>query len=692
MGNSAEKDGKQKELLYGLYRACAAPLSEQESKSLTPILNALQNPETRYGSPTLLAEGGEKQIYRVYDQHLNRFVAMAKALRGDVPDDQEQFLREGQLTANLSHPNIVPVHNMGIDSDGKPFFSMELLPGDSLHDMISKSGEGGISSGAKASLAALLDIFLKVCDAVAYAHSREVLHLDIKPDNIRVGQFGEVFLCDWGLSRVGNPAIPGEPEPGQLDGDLLNDITLTGTLKGTPGFMAPEQVTNQKKTVQTDIYALGAILYLILTHRLPVDGKTASEMAENTRKGSIIHPKKGRIPKGLVAVAMKALSLDPENRYKSVQALQSDVKRFLGGHPTEAENAGFFIRMVLLTQRHRELTFWMLAFLALLAVVMGIALSTIRKEKQSAELNLALYKAEQGNAQKMDRKLTLLSSYSRKISGYVSAISMISILNEMISKNADSEITQRLLLKKAWLHVVLEQFSEACQTFGKIHNLDGESRKIYALCQEYARLKPDDQALLSGGDLARLLTRRETIQQDLAFFIYYHHFRTEPEMDPEEYIKVVGAILARLNEMDEDIIPRLKLSRRPEGYHLDMSRTPYSNYVMVVPMVYRQNVFAPLHLYSLDISHSPVSLVRELTHMKVKELRMVGTSIFPVEGLVWSMKALGVERLILGKGEYPEKILQNLRNSGIEVVEVMENPPVTPVPASTVRSPEPPAS
>jgi hypothetical protein len=541
-------------------------------------------------------------------------------------------------------------------------------------------------------MAALLDIFLKVCDAVAYAHSREVLHLDIKPDNIRVGQFGEVFLCDWGLSRVGNPASPGEPEPGQLDGDLLNDITLTGTLKGTPGFMAPEQVVNQKKTVQTDIYALGAILYLILTHRLPVDGKTASEMAENTRKGNIVHPKKGRIPKGLVAVAMKALSLDPESRYKSVQALQSDVKRFLGGHPTEAENAGLFIRMVLLIQRHRELTFWTLAFLVLLAVVMGFALGTIRKEKQVAELNLSLYKAEQENAQQMDRKLALLSTYSQNLSGYVNAVSMISILNEMVSKNTDPEIVQRLLLKKAWLHVVLEQFTEACQVFGKIRDLDEDSRAIFALCREYALAKPDDQALLSGGDLARLLTRRETIRQDLAFFIYYHHFRKEPEMPPEEYIQVAGAILSRLNEMDEDIIPRLKLSRRPEGYHLDMSRTPYSNYVVAVPMVYRQNVLAPLHLHSLDISHSPVSLVRELTHMKVKELRMVGTSIFPVEGLVWSMKALGVERLILGEDEYPEMILQKLRSSGIEVVEVMENLPATPVPASVVRSPGQPAS
>lgn len=106
------------------------------------------------------------------------------------------------MTANLTHPNIVPVYNVGIDSEGTPFFSMELIPGDSLRDIIHELKKGNASYKTQYPLETLLGIFSKVCDALSYAHSREVLHLDIKPDNIRVGQFGEVFLCDWGLARV----------------------------------------------------------------------------------------------------------------------------------------------------------------------------------------------------------------------------------------------------------------------------------------------------------------------------------------------------------------------------------------------------------------------------------------------------------------------------------------------------------
>ena len=692
MEKGAEQDERRNELLYGLYESCASPLSERERESITPILNSLKRSKGRYERPELLSEGGEKRILRVYDRLLNRFVAMAKPRNARNPDEQERFLREGQLTANLTHPNIVPVHNMGIDADGEPFFSMELLPEGGLRDILQKGG----AAGKKRRLGQLLDIFLKVCDAVAYAHSRNVLHLDIKPDNIRVGRFGEVFLCDWGLARVGSFSEEGEPKPGELDGDLLNDATLTGTLKGTPGFMAPEQIDNRQKTVQSDIYALGAILYLILTGKLPVEGRDASEILENTRQGNIVPPRKRcpscAIPSALAAVAMKALSPDPSERYPSVQELRDDVKRFLESQPTRAENPGVFARLILLSQRHREATLWVLLSLSLLAVVMSIALAVIQREKQVAERNLALYRRERETSQAMDRKLNLLSTYSQNLSGYVDAGSMVSMIDEIIGQDISPETVQRLLLKKAWLHVVLEQFSEAAQAFEKVSNLDESSRRLFALCREYERVKPDDRQPLSGKELARLLTRRDAVKRNLAFFIYYHHFRRWPEMAPEEYIRVAGAILVRLNEMNEDTIPELRLVRRPEGYHLDLSHTPYSKYVVEEPLVYRLNVLAPLHLYSLDISHTPVSLVRELTDMKLTELRMVGTTIYPAAGLGWSTKALGLRRLVVGKGEYPEKVIRELRErNGIEVIEVEEDSP-TPSQGEAAGSPGQPAS
>ena len=321
------------ETLRGFYNTDALAMSDEEVASLTPILNALTDRVARYHEIQKIAEGGEKKITLVHDHRLDRRVAMARAAHAKNPREQEQFLREARLTANLAHPNIMPVYNMGVDPEGVPFFSMELVPGDSLKTIITNLREGKESYKRDYPLDTLLTIFIKICDAISFAHSRNVLHLDIKPDNIRVGDFGEVLVCDWGLARVMNTPeeVSGE-ESDILDADVLNDMTLSGTMKGTPGFMAPEQTQAYgEKTAPTDIYALGAVLYMLLTHELPVSGASANEVIQNTREGKVIPPRRRKpdrpIPPSLVAVTMKALSLAPEDRYASALALRKEISR-----------------------------------------------------------------------------------------------------------------------------------------------------------------------------------------------------------------------------------------------------------------------------------------------------------------------------------------------------------------------------
>ena len=650
------------EIAYGFYQHGEEALSGKEQESLNPILNRLKNAESRYETPVMMAEGGEKRIYKVYDRHLNRHVAMAQAARAENDRDQEQFLREGQLTANLTHPNIVPIYNMGIGNDGIPFFSMELVPGDSLGDIIDKLKSGDPGYKTRYGLKILLGFFGKVCDAVAYAHSRNVLHLDIKPDNIRVGQFGEVFLCDWGLARIEGHINDGEPEPGELDGDILNDMTLSGTIKGTPGFMAPEQVTNKNKSKQTDIYALGAILYLILSHHLPVDGKNANEVVENTRRGNIIPPRKRKtpepVPSGLAAVTLQALALEPENRYASVQALQADINLHLAGYPTKAEHAHLFTRLGMLAQRHRKLTLWLLAFFILLVIVMSVNLSIIQREKQVAEDNFSLakknfelYRTQQEEANRINQKLSHLSFHTKHVLSYVSAHSMIPVADQLLNQSTLTPERRRdIITHKARMHMVLQEFNAAAQTFEQIQDPDDETLRMIDMCRKYADIKPNDSAPLSEHDFARFLTTHyNTLPRTLAKYAYYHDRQRNRPMNPEEHMKVVGAMLARLNQIDSDKIPPLKLSKRPEGWHLDMTHTPYSVYLVDIPLVYGQNIFKPLELYSLDISHTPVSLVRELWAMKVKELRMVGVSLSPQEGMHGMLNSLGAERVILGQ-------------------------------------------
>ncbi|VGO18668.1 serine/threonine protein kinase [Pontiella sulfatireligans] len=677
--NDKERYQRRKSVLRKFYAADPGKPTPEELEWSTPILNSLKETENRYEELEPIAAGGEKRIVRTLDKRLKRCVAMAHPIKTETPDDFEQFLREAQLTANLMHPNIVPIYNMGIGDDGHPFFSMELVPGDSLKDIIQKLKDGDASYKTQYPLETLLGIFNKVCDAVAYAHSCNVLHLDIKPDNIRVGQFGEVFLCDWGLAHVGiDETATKKCEPNGLDGEVLNDMTLSGTMKGTPGFMAPEQVTGEAKTPRTDIYALGAILYSILTHELPVEGRQTNEVLENTRNGNVIHPRTRRpgrpAPTSLTAVAMKALATSPKRRYVSTQELQQDINRYLTGYPTEAEHAGIYTRMILLTHRHRKLSFWLIAFMALLFVVVSINLSIIRREKKTAEENFALYREEKETLVRVSEELATLSYHTQEVRSYISANSMIPVTQRILARDdIDPETKQATLREKARMHFMLQQFNAAEEALEQVHDTGLRGNAMLNLCREYAVIKPDDSGFLSGHDLAQLLTNTDAINRDMSLFLYFHYTRRVPSVVPEEHAEVVAVMLSRLNELSDEEIPQLRLSKQAEGYHLDLSHTPYSAYLVTIPLVYRQNLLQHLNLYSLDISHTPVSLTRELKNLKTKELRMIGVSLEPASNLAWTLQGIGLDRLIVGKGEYPESVLKKIRFKGIEVMEEAGN-------------------
>ena len=223
------------------------------------------------------------------------------------------------------------------------------------------------------------------------------------------------------------------------------------------------------------------------------------------------------------------------------------------------------------------------------------------------------------------------------------------------------------------MHLVLQQFNVAESSLGATQNPGKIQKDWLELCRKYAAIKPNDSDSLSNDDLARLLNNPDIINRDLSLFLYFHYSKINPKVAPEEHVKLAAVMLSRLNELNEEIIPTLKLSNRTKGYHLDLSHTPYSTYLVSIPLVYRQNILKPLNLYSLDISHTPVSLTRELKQLKVKELRMVGVSLEPINTLPWILQNMKLERLILGKGEYPDPIIQKIRYKGIEVVEEDSN-------------------
>jgi len=367
--------------------------SDESSEKYTLPLYTSVTLSEHYGDPELVASGGMKDVFKVFDNHSNRYIAMAKLHREASRELYDAFISEAQLTAALQHPNIISVHEVGVQEDGTPFFTMELKTGQSLAAMLKDEylmiDGGGDLQRSSVCVNDLLEIFLKVCDAIAYAHSRGVLHLDLKPDNIQIGLHGEVIVCDWGLAKVATQATHDPGCDDELDPDVVNTVTLGGSVKGTPGYMAPEQISGDEKTILTDVYGLGALLYSLVVGRSPVIGVSTQEMLDNTISGTITPPhQRGRgvtnASEALSAIAMKALATEPGERYASVSDLKRDVRSYMTGYSTSAENAGLIRELKLFYQRQRVVCNLTLLFGVLVAIAITVSVVSIKKSERLA--------------------------------------------------------------------------------------------------------------------------------------------------------------------------------------------------------------------------------------------------------------------------------------------------------------------
>lgn len=274
----------------------------------------------RFLDQELIGRGGMGTVRRVYDRSLLREVAL-KRLEGTGDDgDAARFVTEAQITAQLDHPNIVPIHDLLLGDPAAPSYLMKLVGGRTFASHIAAAGPPPRSADE---LARLLDVFLKVCDAIAFAHSRDVMHRDLKPHNVMVDTYGRVYVVDWGLARYLRRG-PG----GAILG--LSGVDEGG---GTPHYMAAEQALPGWKPVGpwTDVFALGAMLFEILVGRPPYDAATPREARQLAFVGKAEIPEAALAPPALARIARRALSREPEERHASVDELRTDVERFLRG-------------------------------------------------------------------------------------------------------------------------------------------------------------------------------------------------------------------------------------------------------------------------------------------------------------------------------------------------------------------------
>jgi serine/threonine-protein kinase len=289
--------------------------------------------EMRYRFGEVLGEGGMGEVLLAHDEHIGRDVAV-KRIRSTEPSPEElsRFLREARVQGRLEHPAVVPVHDLAADRDGRPFFVMKRLTGTTMQELLA-----GLRAGSEADAAAtrrrLLRAFADVCLALEFTHRNGIIHRDLKPANIMLGDFGEVYVLDWGVARaVTEAADAGGPVPAPLAADLKLDTgdTLVGTVLGTPGYMAPEQLVGDRVGPAADIYALGCILYEIVAGvALHAKGRSvAAPLAQPVARPSAQRPD---APPELDAICERATRVDPEERFGSARALGSAVQAFLDG-------------------------------------------------------------------------------------------------------------------------------------------------------------------------------------------------------------------------------------------------------------------------------------------------------------------------------------------------------------------------
>jgi|GEM_PF-291904 len=363
----------------------------QAGDDLAPALPAPR--PGRYVPGAVVASGGMGVIRSALDIQTGRVVAMKRIREGmDDADLLTRFELEARITAHLEHPNIVPVHDVHPGADGPGYYTMKMVRGASLEKLIRLISQQADPSVGQYPLDALLTVFQKIADAVAFAHSRGVIHRDLKPANIMVGDYGEVLVMDWGLAKVAGTGIG--PAAGPASSAALDGGTLAGEVMGTPHYMAPEQASGQNEQVdeRSDVYALGAILYELLTLQTPVGGRTAGEIIRKVRAGRIVPPIErlsrrrlrhlpgGMIPASLDAVAMKALAVSPQRRYQRVQDLQAEIQTYKTGFATAAEQAGPGRQFLLLVRRNRGVAGAMAACAAMLALLTAASTVSIRHE------------------------------------------------------------------------------------------------------------------------------------------------------------------------------------------------------------------------------------------------------------------------------------------------------------------------
>lgn len=461
------------------------PRNERIEPSGTATFAGHPHPFTEYAPH---AKGGLGEVLRANDPSLNRTVAVKRILqkRAKDPESRRRFLVEAEITARLEHPGVVPVYGLYVDEQGGPSYAMRFVEGPTLWDEIQVYYAGAADP---IQFRRLLQSFIQVCQTVAYAHTRGVIHRDLKPQNILLGKFGETLVVDWGLAKVigRSDEIRAESTSEETlvpgSGGSGSDTEL-GSAVGTPAYMSPEQAAGRWNVIdqRSDVYGLGAVLYTLLTGKAPLEKGDWPEKQQRIQQGDIPPVRKvnSSAPHPLEAICKRAMALRPEQRYPSCEALAAEVEHWLADEPVVAYRETFSTKLSRWTRRNRTLVLagGMLLSLALIGTTIGLLVLGKKNREVEAERSVAI--TARRKAEALNR--FLIEDLLKQADPANSPVGEAITVRELLDKSAATLKQSRELMQVPEIEAQIQSVvGQAFQNLGASNEAEEHLRRAWEL-------------------------------------------------------------------------------------------------------------------------------------------------------------------------------------------------------------------